>query len=53
MVKCKSCGYEHPSRIQIDEPAFENATLEQSGERCSKCGSISTYNKLDYYFKST
>ncbi len=51
MVKCKSCGHEHSSAIQIDEFSFETATLEENGERCPKCGAISVYSKSDYFFK--
>jgi Zn finger protein HypA/HybF involved in hydrogenase expression len=51
MVKCKRCNFEHPSTIQIDKISFETTTLSNHNEQCPQCGSMSTYNKEDYFFK--
>jgi predicted Zn-ribbon and HTH transcriptional regulator len=40
IVKCKSCGFEHPS-----------VTMTNHNEDCPQCGNISTYDKPDYSFK--
>lgn len=50
MVRCKECGYEHPSAIQIDKQEFREAELSDNSEPCLECGKMSTYNKNDYYF---
>jgi predicted RNA-binding Zn-ribbon protein involved in translation (DUF1610 family) len=50
-VKCKHCGFEHPSGIQIDQRSFQTVTLSNNQENCPKCGQFSTYNKPDYYFR--
>ncbi len=51
MVKCKKCGNEHPSMIQMDETSYKTSTLSNNSEQCPKCGQMSTYNKEDYFFK--
>jgi translation initiation factor 2 beta subunit (eIF-2beta)/eIF-5 len=50
MVKCRDCGHEHPSIIQMDTSDFKTAMLQEKREHCSKCGSVSTYKKSDYFF---
>jgi endogenous inhibitor of DNA gyrase (YacG/DUF329 family) len=50
MVKCRDCGHEHPSIIQMDTTYFKNALLQEKREHCPKCGSVSTYEKSDYFF---
>ena len=52
-VKCKnlSCGYEHPSAIQVSRQSSETSGLSNNSEQCPKCGQMSTYNKPDYFFK--
>jgi translation initiation factor 2 beta subunit (eIF-2beta)/eIF-5 len=51
MVKCRQCGDEHPSMIQIDQESFKTSALSNNSEQCSKCGKITTYNKSDYFFR--
>ncbi len=51
MVKCKHCGYEHASAIQMPYEAFKTSTLEHNSESCPKCGKMSTYDKKDYFLK--
>jgi hypothetical protein len=53
MVRCKECGFEHPSEIQMDQKSFEdpNTILENNSEGCWQCRKLSTYNKPDFYFK--
>ena len=51
MVKCKNCGDEHKSMIQMSEESFKTNTLSDNTESCPSCGKMSTYNKEDYFFK--
>ena len=51
MVKCKKCGAEHPSGIQMNEESYKTATLTNNAESCPTCGEMSTYNKEDYFFR--
>jgi hypothetical protein len=53
MVKCKnpSCGFEHPSTYQMDEIAYQVASLSNMSEECPQCGRVSTYDKPDYFFR--
>lgn len=51
MVKCRKCGDEHRSMIQMDEQSFKSSSLSNNSEQCSKCGQMSTYNKSDYFFR--
>ncbi len=51
MIKCKNCGHEHPSFMQTDRASFEANVFRDNSEHCPKCGSMSTYNKSDYFFK--
>jgi hypothetical protein len=50
MVKCRDCGHEHPSIIQMETSDFQTAEFREKKEQCPKCGSMSTYNKSDYFF---
>ena len=50
MVKCRDCGHEHPSIIQMDTADFRTARINEKSEQCPKCGSVSTYKKSDYFF---
>ena len=51
MVKCRDCGNEHPSIIQMDTSAFKTTKFQNKSEHCPKCGNVSTYNnKSDYFF---
>jgi predicted RNA-binding Zn-ribbon protein involved in translation (DUF1610 family) len=52
IVKCKSCGFEHPSVYQMDRASFEDpsVTMTNHNEGCPQCGNISTYDKPDYSF---
>jgi hypothetical protein len=50
MVKCRDCGHEHPSIIQMDTSDFKTAMIEEKREQCPKCRSVSTYKKSDYFF---
>ena len=51
MVKCKQCGFEHPSALQMDEDSFEASIISNNSENCTKCGHSSDYNKEDYFFQ--
>jgi hypothetical protein len=51
MLKCKNCGTEFRSGIQMDEKSFETATLEANFEQCPSCAQTHTYDKPDYFFK--
>jgi DNA-directed RNA polymerase subunit RPC12/RpoP len=50
MAKCRDCGHEHPSIIQMNISDFKTAIIQEKREQCPKCGSISTYKKSDYFF---
>jgi ssDNA-binding Zn-finger/Zn-ribbon topoisomerase 1 len=50
MIKCRGCGHEHPSVIQMDTSDFGTARIDGKCEQCPKCGSVSKYNKSDYFF---
>ena len=50
MIKCRDCGNEHPSIIQMDTSDFKSANIHENSEQCPKCGSVSTYKKSDYFF---
>jgi uncharacterized OB-fold protein len=53
MIKCRNCGHEHPSVIQMGASDFKigkNFSEKGSGEQCPKCGIVSIYNKSDYFF---
>ena len=50
MVKCRGCGHEHPSIIQMDIVDFRIARINEESEHCPKCESVLTYKKSDYFF---
>ena len=50
MIKCRDCGHEHPSIIQMGTSDFKTAKLYEKSEQCPKCGSVSVYKKSDYFF---
>jgi ribosomal protein S27E len=50
MIKCRGCGHEHPSTIQMDTSDFKAAKIPERSEECPKCGNVSTYKKPDYFF---
>jgi len=52
IVKCKSCGFKHPSVYQMDRVSFEDpsVTMTNYNENCLQYGNISTYDKSDYSF---
>jgi ribosomal protein S27AE len=50
MIKCRDCGHEHPSIIQMETYDFKTAKLNKKRELCPKCGRVSTYHKSDYFF---
>jgi uncharacterized Zn finger protein len=50
MIKCRDCGHEHPSAIQMYTSDFRSAKIYEKREQCPKCDSVSTYNKSDYFF---
>jgi len=50
MIKCRGCGHEHPSIMQMDIADFRTARINEKCEQCPKCGSVSTYKKSDYFF---
>ncbi len=51
MVRCKNCGFEHPSGVQKHEVSFKTAIISNNSETCPQCGRVSTYGKQDYFFK--
>jgi hypothetical protein len=52
IVKCKSCGYEHPSIYQMHKSSFEDpsVTMINHNEDSPQCENVSTYDKPDYSF---
>ena len=42
MIKCRGCGHEHPSIIQMDTDDFRIARINEKSEQCPKCGGVST-----------
>jgi hypothetical protein len=50
MIKCRDCGHEHQSAIQMGISDFRTAKIREKREQCPKCGSVSTYHKSDYFF---
>jgi ribosomal protein S27E len=50
MIKCRGCGHEHPSIIQMDTSDFKAAKIHEQSEQCPKCGNVSTYKKSNYFF---
>jgi len=51
MIKCRDCGNEHQSNIQMNTSDFIAAKIQNKEEQCPKCGSVSTNNnKSDYFF---
>jgi hypothetical protein len=51
MVKCKNCGAEFQSRVQMSEQSFKTALLERQTESCPQCKKETTFTKDDYYFR--
>ena len=50
IIKCRDCGHEHTSVIQMETSDFQVAEFHEKSEQCPRCESISTYNKSDYFF---
>ena len=49
-LKCKTCGTEFSSQINIDKTSFKTTMLRQNYHYCPK-GHGHPYDKKDYYFK--
>ena len=49
-LKCKTCGEEFVSGIQLDPASFSSAVLANNVESCPR-GDSNSYDKADYYFK--
>jgi len=49
-LKCKTCGIEFVSGIDLDKESFESTTFVDNYHVCPNQHSNS-YNKQDYYFK--
>jgi hypothetical protein len=47
IIKCKSCGFEHPSVYQMDKASLEDpsVTMTNHNENRPQCGNVSTYDK--------
>jgi hypothetical protein len=50
MLRCKNCGTEFPSGIQMDKRSFESATLAANAEKCPACEQVRGYDKEEYFF---
>lgn len=50
MVRCKNCGSEFPSRIQMEKSSFATITLRGSAYKCPRWGTTATYDKEGRYF---
>ena len=50
VIKCRGCGHEHPSIIQMDTADFRIARINEKSEQCPRCGSVSADKKSDYFF---
>lgn len=50
MVKCKNCGAEFQSRVQMSEESFKTAMLGNNID-CPQCKQESTFTEEDYYFQ--
>ncbi len=50
MIKCRDCGHEYPSVMQMDTSAFKTVKIHENSEECPKRGSVSTYEKSDNFF---
>jgi hypothetical protein len=51
MVKCKVCGKEFLSPIQLDRSSFESSTLGNNTYQCPD-GHRASYDKGDHFFSS-
>jgi len=51
MIRCRNCGSEFRSRIQLDELSFHSAIITNKSEPCPTCKQTFVHNKLDYFFK--
>jgi len=51
MLRCRNCGSEFLSLIQMDEESFHSAILSNESEPCPNCTQTFAHNKLDYFFK--
>ena len=51
--KCKFCGEEHPSSIQMDKKSFEDVTniIQDNSLKCLKTGQSDLYSKKDMFWK--
>lgn len=50
MVKCKNCGAEFQSRVQMSEESFKTTMLGNNID-CPQCKQESTFTEEDYYFQ--
>ncbi|MFQ6135345.1 MAG: hypothetical protein ACE5KU_05990 [Nitrososphaerales archaeon] len=52
-VKCRECGSEFRSDIQMNPETFQrpDTVLDNKSEDCPFCGKTNTYSKSDYIFK--
>ncbi len=51
--RCKACGGDHRSRIQMPRETFESPTtqIEKSAVTCPASGRVTTCDKVDMYWK--
>jgi len=49
-LKCKRCGIEFPSEMNIDKKSFETIQLIGNYHTCPK-GHTEQYDKSDYFYK--
>ncbi|MBU1706111.1 hypothetical protein KKG19_05310 [Patescibacteria group bacterium] len=50
-VKCKTCGNDFISPVQMNEDGFHSSKITNNSYQCLFCGKMDTYNKEDHFFK--
>jgi ribosomal protein L32 len=50
MIKCKDCGKMIRASFQQDKVSFEATNFTEQLEKCSNCGKVIAYFKMDYFF---
>lgn len=49
-IKCKTCGVEFKTGVQINEESFETTSITYQYETCPS-GHWNPYDKKDFFFK--
>ena len=52
MVKCKGCGNNFPSKIQMADTSYwhKPILINEINQNCPGCGKNFSYNKEDHFF---